>query len=244
MGPLESRGTIVDIRRALSMGGAAVVAAAVGAACSFAFSGAIALNDAAGVQVSDSPVIVSSTRTTDSEFRPPRSPDAAGPEIVPAPEPHDLGSTTRRSPAGDVPRGDAGAAADDRPSGATGGDGQSASPGGDGPGASPGERLPDTAWPGGDVSTPPGLTGGTPATGTQSGARGNREWAHQHAPGLNKTSGTTDARGQAKAPGKRSAPGQSANKRPGDSEQCGDEGRARGPADSPSDSDAPRAGGG
>lgn len=219
MGPLESRGAIVDIRRALSIGGTAVVAAAVGAACSFAFSGAIALNDAAGVQVSESAVIVPAAHAVDTVYRTPRSPDAAGPEIVPAPEPHDLAPTTGGGNRGDADSlwsagGDAGA------------------PGG--------------SSSGGGITTAPGLVGGTPGTSEQAGAHSNREWAHQHAPGLNKLPDRNDALGKGQGSDEPNASDQADSTRPGDAEECDPDSddQAGVAADRSSDPDASCTGGG
>jgi len=165
VGLLKNGDSIVDIRRALSIGGTAVVAAAVGAACSFAFSGAIALNDAAGVQVSASPVIVPSARTAGTVFRVPQSVDAAGPEIVPAPEPHDLMPPTTRGSESAQP---------DAPAGA-GSSGAAATPGHGGQGVT------DPADP-----DAPGLSGETPVGSEQSRQHSNRDTALENAPGQNK----------------------------------------------------------
>jgi hypothetical protein len=167
--------SIVGMRRALSIGSTAVVAAAVGAACSFAFSGAIALNDQAAVQVSASPVIVPAAESPVVVVAAPEPVDETGPVVVPAPEPRDLTRSVRSSASPSDPgRAGAADAADSPGNGTDTGTDQNGIDG----------SL-DLGATGGAVAPAPGQTGGAFLGSGQSAAHSNRDAALAAAPGRN-----------------------------------------------------------
>lgn len=165
----------MDIRRGLSVGGTAVVAAAVGAACSYAFSGAIALNDSAAVQVSHAAVVVPATADDRTVAVLPVSAEATGPVIVSAPEPRDLVHWSVRHLA---PQGQVGsatppdAAAAVTRGGSTAGTGQN-------------DVTADLIGTGDDLTATPDGAWEVPIGSVQSPAHSNRDAALAAAPGQN-----------------------------------------------------------